>query len=84
MHLFGLADTGTLEVFPRIAILRPRPPYCKSFFRSPQLQILFWRFILSSIYIGGGSPLGIEAPTFHLAAALASNVNTLVENMGLE
>jgi H+/Cl- antiporter ClcA len=42
-----------------------------------QLQILVYRFVLSSIYIGGGSPLGIEAPTFHLCAALASNLNPL-------
>ncbi len=46
-----------------------------------QLQIIMWRFVLSSIYIGGGSPLGIEAPTFHLCAALASNVNTFVEKI---
>ncbi|CAD7926806.1 unnamed protein product, partial [Amoebophrya sp. A25] len=46
-----------------------------------QLQIIAYRFMLSAIYIGGGLPLGIEAPTFHLCAALASNVNQFIERL---
>ncbi|CAD7942959.1 unnamed protein product [Amoebophrya sp. A120] len=46
-----------------------------------QLQIIAYRFVLSAIYIGGGSPLGIEAPTFHLSAALASNANKFIERL---
>eukprot|EP00392_Amoebophrya_sp_AT5.2_P004199 g4207.t1 len=46
-----------------------------------QLQIIAYRFVLSAIYIGGGSPLGIEAPTFHLSAAIASNANRFIEKL---
>jgi len=36
------------------------------------LTVAFFRVILSSTYLAFGNPLGIEAPTLHVAAAIAS------------
>lgn len=35
-------------------------------------RIGLWRFILSALYVGLGNTLGVEAPTLHLSAAMAS------------
>lgn len=41
------------------------------------LRVGAWRFVLSAIYVGAGNVLGIEAPTLHLCAAVASALHHL-------
>lgn len=36
------------------------------------LKTGFWRFLLTTIYVGGGNSLGREGPTVHMCAAIAS------------
>ena len=52
---------GTIATKISLAISSPIP-----------LRIGICRLLLSSVYVGLGNPLGIEAPTIHLSAAVAS------------
>ncbi len=36
------------------------------------LKTAFWRFLLTTIYVGGGNSLGREGPTVHMCAAISS------------
>lgn len=36
------------------------------------LRTAFWRFLLTTIYVGGGNSLGREGPTVHMCAAISS------------
>jgi len=56
---------GTIATKVSLAISSPIPFY-----------VGFCRLIFSSIYVGMGNPLGIEAPTIHLSAAVASALRT--------
>ncbi len=38
------------------------------------LRTAFWRFLLTTIYVGGGNSLGREGPTVHMCAAIASSL----------
>jgi len=38
------------------------------------LQVGLQRMVATSLYIGGGAPLGAEAPTLHIASAVACTV----------
>jgi len=42
------------------------------------------RIIFSSIYLGTGNPLGIEAPTLHVCSAMASTMLTLAAKLSPE
>jgi len=43
--------------------------------KSALLRVGAWRFVLSAAYVGSGNVLGIEAPTLHLCAAVASGLH---------
>ncbi|CEM25871.1 unnamed protein product [Vitrella brassicaformis CCMP3155] len=43
----------------------------------------FWRFLVSVVYIASGNGLGIEGPSVHICASLASNTAWLFSKMGL-
>lgn len=45
---------------------------CLHFGAKVPMHVGVARFILTSIYIGGGNPLGSEAPTLHICAVVAS------------
>lgn len=36
------------------------------------LKTAFWRFLLTTIYVGGGNSLGREGPTVHMCASISS------------
>ena len=38
------------------------------------LRTAIWRFVLTTIYVGGGNSLGREGPTVHMCAAIASTL----------
>ncbi|MCB1063654.1 MAG: chloride channel protein [Verrucomicrobiae bacterium] len=38
------------------------------------LKTAVWRFVLTTIYVGGGNSLGREGPTVHMCAAIASSL----------
>ncbi len=38
------------------------------------LKTAIWRFVLTTIYVGGGNSLGREGPTVHMCAAIASSL----------
>ncbi|MDF1738216.1 MAG: chloride channel protein [Verrucomicrobiales bacterium] len=53
-------------------------PQTKASFYNEFGQIPFktavWRFLLTSVYVGGGNSLGREGPTVHMCAAIASSM----------
>lgn len=53
-------------------------PQTKAAFYNEFGQIPFktavWRFLLTSVYVGGGNSLGREGPTVHMCAAIASSM----------
>ncbi|MDA7920560.1 chloride channel protein [Verrucomicrobiales bacterium] len=53
-------------------------PQTKAAFYNEFWQIPFetavWRFLLTSVYVGGGNSLGREGPTVHMCAAIASSM----------
>lgn len=48
---------------------------CVSLGAPLRFEVVLYRFVLSSLYMGGGNPLGAEAPTLHICAALAGSIN---------
>lgn len=48
---------------------------CVSLGAPLRFEVVVYRFALSSLYMGGGNPLGAEAPTLHICAALAGSIN---------
>eukprot|EP00397_Hematodinium_sp_SG-2012_P001773 GEMP01001778.1.p1 GENE.GEMP01001778.1~~GEMP01001778.1.p1 ORF type:complete len:949 (+),score=157.28 GEMP01001778.1:343-3189(+) len=48
---------------------------CVSLGAPLRFEVVLYRFALSSLYMGGGNPLGAEAPTLHICAALAGSIN---------
>lgn len=38
------------------------------------LKTAIWRFVLTTVYVGGGNSLGREGPTVHMCAAIASSL----------
>lgn len=52
-------------------IPQTKAAYYNEFGRIP-LSTAWWRFLLTTIYVGGGNSLGREGPTVHMCAAIAS------------
>lgn len=52
-------------------IPQTKAAYYNEFGRIP-LSSAWWRFLLTTIYVGGGNSLGREGPTVHMCAAISS------------
>jgi len=54
-------------------IPQTKAAYYNEFGRIP-LSTALWRFLLTTVYVGGGNSLGREGPTVHMCAAIASSL----------
>ncbi|MEM7601509.1 MAG: chloride channel protein [Verrucomicrobiota bacterium] len=74
--LIGIAVTNWAPNCVGSGVPQTKAAFYNEFGEIP-LRIAIWRFLLTTVYVGGGNSLGREGPTVHMCAAIASALGRL-------